>query len=121
MEPDGEAFDVEDRLDRAVTALRRERRRTADELEDGEASLVDFRSEHLQRAPDADDYVMSRRKTSRFSGMARASSRCNRKSSIFEDGDTHRHPMTHATGNSTLGYSTALNPNTYNRGKYKTL
>ena len=33
MEPDGEAFDVEDRLDRAVTALRRERRRTADELE----------------------------------------------------------------------------------------
>ena len=33
MEPDGEAFDVEDRLDRAATALRRERRRTADELE----------------------------------------------------------------------------------------
>ena len=33
MEPDGEAFDVEDRLDRAATALRRECRRTADELE----------------------------------------------------------------------------------------
>ena len=33
MEPEGEAFDVEDRLDRAATALRRECRRTADELE----------------------------------------------------------------------------------------
>ena len=32
MEPEGEAFDVEDRLDRAATALRRECRRTADEL-----------------------------------------------------------------------------------------
>ena len=39
----------------------------------------------------------------------------------LQGGDTRRHPMMHATGNSTAGYSIALNLNIYNRCKYKTL